>query len=163
MAPNPLQKTFTSSPPEISSSKHLIAGLLTTVHGLEELSSDRRYVSCLWLLHPRLGNQDMMAPLAKSIISAWNKKLAKSGSKDSPGLITVSLDQRNHGSRMVDPIANGDWRSGDEQHAQDMFSAFRELPRNCSRSGPLLTTNHRRHPTRYVGSDNISLRLCVSA
>ena len=41
------------------------------------------------------------------------------------GLIAVSFDQRNHGSRKIDELANQDWRSGNERHAQDMFSIYR--------------------------------------
>ena len=42
------------------------------------------------------------------------------------GLIAVSFDQRNHGTRKVDNLANEAWRSGNESHAQDMFSIYRE-------------------------------------
>ena len=41
-----------------------------------------------------------------------------------PCVQDVVVDQRNHGSRLVDPVANADWRSGNEQHAQDMFSSY---------------------------------------
>jgi pimeloyl-ACP methyl ester carboxylesterase len=122
--PNPIEKTFSNKPASVSSSKYLMAGLLTTVYGLEELSTDRQNVSVLWLHHPRLGQQESMNGIANTMINEWNGRTRNLQTKNTPGLIAVSLDQRNHGSRMVDPIANADWRSGDEQHAQDMFSAY---------------------------------------
>ena len=63
-----------------------------------------------------------MAPFAAHIISSWNNHKTKSKTKK--GLVAVSFDQRNHGSREVSAIANEAWRSGNEQHAQDMFSCY---------------------------------------
>ena len=59
-----------------------------------------------------------MGPLAASIIAQWNHK------GRSTGLITVSFDQRNHGTRLISPLANEAWRSGNPKHAQDMFSIY---------------------------------------
>jgi len=61
-----------------------------------------------------------MAPFAADFIKTWNNN-PKSKSK---GLIAVSLDQRNHGSRNVSAVTNEAWRSGNEKHAQDMFSCY---------------------------------------
>lgn len=36
----------------------------------------------------------------------------------------MAFDQRNHGSREVDKLANEAWKSGNPNHAQDMFSIF---------------------------------------
>ena len=36
----------------------------------------------------------------------------------------MSFDQRNHGTREVSAIANEAWRSGNENHAPDMFSCY---------------------------------------
>ena len=121
-APNPVEKTFhsTPSPPPVSSHTYTIAGLLTKVYGLNELSSNISRVACLWLLHPRLQDQSCMAPIAASILQDWN---ARPGKKEL-GLIAVSFDQRNHGSRLVDPLVNEAWRSGNPRHAQDMFSCY---------------------------------------
>jgi len=72
------------------------------------------------MLHPRLQTQECMAPFAAQFIKSWNSK-PQSKSK---GLIAVSFDQRNHGSRLVSSISNEAWRSGNEKHAQDMFSCY---------------------------------------
>lgn len=42
-------------------------------------------------------------------------------------MIAVSFDQRNHGSRLVDEVANAAWRQGNERHAIDMFSGYRKF------------------------------------
>lgn len=60
-----------------------------------------------------------MAPFAAQFIKSWNSK-----AQSNKGLIAVSFDQRNHGSRLISPIANEAWRSGNEKHAQDMFSCY---------------------------------------
>ncbi|KIW89047.1 uncharacterized protein Z519_10532 [Cladophialophora bantiana CBS 173.52] len=138
--PNPVASTYGSPPaatggstahsiphPEpISACTHHIAGILATVFGLDEVPSGVADIAVLWLLHPRLQTQACMAPFAAHIISEWNKHQAKSrtGSVKKKGLIAVSFDQRNHGSRLVSAIANEAWRSGNEHHAQDMFSCY---------------------------------------
>lgn len=66
-----------------------------------------------------------MEPLAASNIYEWNRCLQRTKKEDrSIGLIAVSFDQRNHGSREIDKLANETWKSGNERHAQDMYSVF---------------------------------------
>lgn len=100
-----------------------IAGILCTVYGLDELPSKTSSVSCLWLLHPRLGTQERMEPIARHTIAAWNERDSSSPSH-SKGLIAVSFDQRNHNSRLVDPKCNEAWIHGNPRHALDMYSMF---------------------------------------
>jgi len=61
-----------------------------------------------------------MTPVAASMIRAWNEQSKGKGK----GLIAVAFDQRNHGGRQVDKLANEAWRQGNERHAQDMFSIY---------------------------------------
>ncbi|KAK5086855.1 hypothetical protein LTS08_008262 [Lithohypha guttulata] len=131
---NPVEYTYTSSdssntgstaksiphPPPVSKVTHVISGLKTIVYGLAEISSSATDIACLWMLHPRLQTQECMAPFAAQFIHNWN---ARNSSKRK-GLIAVSFDQRNHGTREISAIANEAWRSGNEKHAQDMFSCF---------------------------------------
>ena len=66
-----------------------------------------------------------MQPFAASTIANWNERVreGRAGPKQpATGLIAVSFDQRNHGTREVDKVANEAWRSGNPRHAQDMFS-----------------------------------------
>jgi hypothetical protein len=114
--PNPLKDTHSRPPPQVSAKTFHIAGILTVVHGLDELPASCKSISCLWLLHPRLSNKEKMADVASTCITDWNQRF--SGDR---GLIAVAFDQRNHGSREVTPLANKAWREGNERHAQDMF------------------------------------------
>lgn len=67
-----------------------------------------------------------MAPIAAQAITAWNKRLqaGTAGAGKGRGLIAVSFDQRNHGTRQADALSNEAWRSGNPRHAQDMFSIY---------------------------------------
>lgn len=124
--PNPMAKTYQNPPRQISKETHCIAGILITVYGLSELRADIHDVACLWLLHPRLQTQACMEPIATSTINEWNLRLQNPKKKDkSTGLIAVSFDQRNHGSREVDRLSNEAWRGGNKKHAQDMFTTYR--------------------------------------
>lgn len=125
-APNPMLSTYPQSSRNVSSRKHTIAGIITTVYGLDELPSGVNQIVCLWLLHPRLQTQSCMEPLAASTVHAWNSELQKmAGPSRTSGLIAISFDQRNHGSREIDALANEAWRSGNPSHAQDMLGIYR--------------------------------------
>jgi len=119
--PNPLEKTHSKSLAPVSAKIFHIAGILTVVHGLDELPPSCKSISCLWLLHPRLQNKDIMASVASRCIDDWNQRPS---SDRRVGLIAVAFDQRNHGSREVNSLANEAWRGGNVTHAQDMFSIF---------------------------------------
>jgi pimeloyl-ACP methyl ester carboxylesterase len=106
-----------------------VAGILTTVFGLDELPDDASEVVCLWLMHPRLDTKEDMAGVATTIVDHWNRKSKSSTNGKRRGLIAVTFDARNHGTRLVDPLSNETWRTGNERHAQDMFSVYSES--NC--------------------------------
>lgn len=124
--PDPLKGTDPVPNHAISREEHLIAGILTTVYGLDELGNKSKDVACLWLLHPRLSERSQMESIAQAAIVHWNMRLKERNPKDlSRGLIAVSFDQRNHGSRGLAPLANEAWKGGNPKHAQDMFSIYR--------------------------------------
>ena len=124
-ASDPMAHTYPVLPLTISETTFTIAGVLTTVYGLDELSQGIKNVACLWLLHPRLQTKACMGPLAASNIHEWNRCLHQRKIGDGLiGLIAVSFDQRNHGSREINKLSNETWKSGNERHAQDMFSIF---------------------------------------
>ncbi len=124
-APFALRNTFPVPPAPVSSKTFTIAGILTTVYGLDELQSSHSEVACLWLLHERLATKSCMDPVAAAIIGDWNQRLREGEAGQTPkGLVAVSFDQRNHGSREVDSLANGSWRDGNATHAVDMFSIY---------------------------------------
>ncbi len=66
-----------------------------------------------------------MAFVAASTINAWREEKQKSKKEKALGLICVSFDQRNHGSREVNALSNEAWRGGNRTHAQDMFASYR--------------------------------------
>jgi pimeloyl-ACP methyl ester carboxylesterase len=70
-----------------------------------------------------------MAPLAAQILHGYNAQGKRSGTK---GLVAVSFDQRNHGSRLVDSLHNEAWRQGNPRHAQDMFGCFHGTAQDTS-------------------------------
>ena len=116
---------YPTSPLSISRKTFCIAGIITTVYGLEELDAGVKDVACLWLLHQRLQTQECMAPVAASTINAWREHKQTTKIEKALGLICVSFDQRNHGSREVHALSNGAWRDGNKTHAQDMFASYR--------------------------------------
>jgi len=108
----------------ISKTTISVAGIALDVFGLSELSPAQNQVSCLWLHHGRKGRRQNLAQFAERVVSAAHQDTKKSShGSEKRGLIVVAFDQRNHGSRTADPLANGTWRSGNKRHAQDMFSA----------------------------------------
>jgi hypothetical protein len=121
---NPMDSAGPATASPVSRTALPIAGVLSTVHGIDELPADAASVACLWLLHPRLTNEAAMHPLAAQTIRGWYARRPKGGA----GLIAVSFDQRNHGGRLVDALANESWRKGNKRHAQDMFSVYRTGP-----------------------------------
>ena len=121
--PNPLERTYPDPPAPVSKHCYLISGLWTTVYGLDE-AKDNTEVSCLWLFHPRLQTQGSMQQIAYSVVEDWLRQ----PSSPTAGLIAVSFDQRNHGTREMNNLANKAWRDGNENHAQDMFSIYRCNP-----------------------------------
>ncbi|KAK6950690.1 hypothetical protein Daesc_007215 [Daldinia eschscholtzii] len=102
--------------PSVSRARLTVSGLQIDVYGLAELPANASKVSCLWLHHGRLRNKEDMAPFANRFLSAYHEK-----PNPGRGFIAVALDQRNHGSRLVDKRANESWVDGNETHAQDMF------------------------------------------
>lgn len=102
--------------PSVSKINLTIGGLAVDVYGIRELPPNATRVSCLWLHHPRLRAKEDMKEIASMIISDWSSQCSQSR-----GLIAVAFDQRNHGTRLIDSVANEAWRSGNKTHAQDMF------------------------------------------
>ncbi|KAI5208115.1 hypothetical protein E4T39_01502 [Aureobasidium subglaciale] len=125
--PNPLADQ-SSDPSPVSFKTYTIAGVHTTVYGIDELASSAKEVAVLWLLHPRLQVQSIMAPIAAASIHDWNSRAASK----SKGLVAVSFDQRNHGTREINALANESWKKGNPTHAQDMFSIFHGTAQDTS-------------------------------
>lgn len=124
--PNPMKATYPGLVSTVPKKRCTVSGIITTVYGLEELPGDVTEVVCLWLLHPRLQTHSCMEPVAASATQGWNTELQRMKETGHRfGLIAVSFDQRNHGSREVDALANEAWRSGNKSHAPDMLGIYR--------------------------------------
>ncbi|KAH8902610.1 hypothetical protein BR93DRAFT_981961 [Coniochaeta sp. PMI_546] len=117
----PPANPLSSPPPLVSCTTLPITGLLVDIYGLSELSPTAMQISCLWLHHPRSRRKEDMAYFACRAVSSYNQSGHYSSSR---GLIALSFDQRNHGSRLVDDKANKAWKEGNERHAQDMFGVI---------------------------------------
>lgn len=123
---NPMATSYIDPPKPVSKKIYCIAGILTNVYGVEELQRHVDGLVCLWLLHPRLQTQACMESVARSTISAWHDSLRSMRNRGGGyGLIAVSFDQRNHGSREIDKLSNEAWKHGNPKHAQDMFASYR--------------------------------------
>ncbi|KAF8244832.1 alpha/beta-hydrolase [Wilcoxina mikolae CBS 423.85] len=90
-----------------------IGGLQVTLYGLTTLPPTPCTITLVSLLHPRLETASYMAPLASSILSAATTPT-----------LCLSFDQRNHGTRLLDPLGNETWRGGNPKHALDLFSCY---------------------------------------
>jgi len=110
-SPNPTSPAITDYP-----ATHLtIAGLHCTIHGLTNLSpSQSSPITIISLLHPRLEAQSYMFPIAAHVLSQLPAGTA----------LTLSLDHRNHGTRLADAAQNNAWRQGNPTHAVDMFGTY---------------------------------------
>ena len=113
-------------PPQTSLKTIQMAGLLVDVYGLSDLPPTATHISCLWLHHPRTRSKEYMADIAARCIGAWNASQGKLGG-GRRGLVALAYDQRNHGGRVVDKMANGAWREGNEMHAVDMFGVVQGM------------------------------------
>lgn len=125
--------TSQPTPPAASAQTIHMAGILTTIHGLSELPTPCTSISCLWLLHPRLGTAARLVPFADAVIAAYNapqRRRSSSRPDAAHGLLVVTFDQRNHGSRAVHALANESWKEGNSAHAPDMFGVFNGTARD---------------------------------
>lgn len=57
-----------------------------------------------------------MQDIARRTLDAWHR----SSASQSRGLVALSFDMPNHGSRLVSELANHAWDKGNEKHAIDM-------------------------------------------
>ncbi|EPS39990.1 hypothetical protein H072_6414 [Dactylellina haptotyla CBS 200.50] len=113
---------------KISKQTYYIAGIEVTIYGVAEIHSSATSVACLFLLHPRLETSKYAEPIALRCLQAYHA----TPSQAERGLIVVSFDQRNHGTRLVSSKANESWRSGNELHALDMFGIYQGTSHDAS-------------------------------
>lgn len=115
----PSDYTTRGLPPAPAVSMHSMhmVGFLVDVYGLDELPASGP-VTCLWLLHPRTRDRSIMKDIASRAVAAWNE--SPEGKRGQRGLVALAADMPNHGTRLVEDLANQDWLKGNKTHAIDM-------------------------------------------
>jgi len=107
----------------------VIAGL--PVHVYSETPASRRPTVVFFLLHGRQGSAEEVDPIARSVIEQSHAQHDRK--RD---LIIVTFDQRNHGARLLSPMANEIWSDKQEKnnknHAIDMYSIQTGTARDVS-------------------------------
>ncbi|KAF9892305.1 hypothetical protein FE257_002082 [Aspergillus nanangensis] len=117
--------------PSVSQQRHTVNGIVITVFGLDQLPLSTVDIAAAWLLHPRLGAQDDMAGIANALVRKWNNTHSHANGPRK-GLIAITLDHRNHGTRLLDPAKNDNWRQGNSRHAEDMFETYHGTAQDVS-------------------------------
>ena len=133
----------TTTTAEISVHTYCIAGIQVHIYGLNQLralldpnSSCLTSLSILHTLHPRLQTHAYMAPIIRKCLSDhyYPGGSTNTANAITSGLLGVSFDQRNHGTREVSPLANYTFTSPrpphphahdpNPTHAMDMLGIY---------------------------------------
>jgi len=93
----------------------VIAGLQTHIYKTSAHLSGS--VAIVFLLHGRHGSAEDIEPVATALL----EKTSSINEQKRP-LYIVTLDHRNHGTRLVEARANNTWMEGNNRHAMDMYS-----------------------------------------
>ncbi|KAF9456346.1 Alpha/Beta hydrolase protein [Collybia nuda] len=97
-----------------------IAGLEVNIYS-SSASDDEKPVVIFFLLHGRLESTEVADPIARAMIEQ-----AQTIRRERE-LLVITFDQRNHGKRLTNPIANHAWDLNDrnthnDRHAVDMYA-----------------------------------------
>ncbi|KAF8575436.1 alpha/beta-hydrolase [Ramaria rubella] len=104
----------------ISKTTLIAAGLSVNVYSYIPLVEQGNPLAVLFLLHGRQGFADMVGDVAENVL-----RYTQSQPPTNRDLIVVTFDHRNHGSRLMSPIANNDWKANNDRHALDMYAIQR--------------------------------------
>ncbi|KAJ9109202.1 hypothetical protein QFC21_000531 [Naganishia friedmannii] len=110
-----------------------IGGINTVVYNFEAAKRSNLPITVLIATHGRGEDQFHLTELIAGTykkVDELEKKAGDSG-KRKRDLIVVTLDQRNHGERKVDDIANQGFEAN-ERHAIDMYAMHRGTARDVS-------------------------------
>ncbi|KDQ15854.1 hypothetical protein BOTBODRAFT_173524 [Botryobasidium botryosum FD-172 SS1] len=113
----------------ITKTSLLVGGLKVQVFGAS--GESELPVAALFIIHGRLGSAAAVEGFAISILNHAKERQAN-GEEAARDLIVVTLDHRNHGSRLIDEKANKGWRDGNERHAVDMYTVLDGTARDVS-------------------------------
>ncbi|RDB29097.1 hypothetical protein Hypma_014792 [Hypsizygus marmoreus] len=123
-----------------------------------------REVVVFFLLHGRHGSAAQIDPIAQALVERASAAGVGKG-KRGRELLVVTFDHRNHGARLVDPLANEGWSKEEEKHnerhAVDMYAIQTGTSRDVSFLIDLLPsylhTDDKPHPIVEWGVAGISL------
>ncbi len=130
--------TNSSSQPE----RFNIGGLLCHVWGRQAALESPLPVGVLIITHGRGGDQASIFPICERAISIAQSHSDPDSSESAPtksppqpraarSLVIISLTQRNHGERLVDPLANEGFKTN-PNHAIDMYAVQRGTAKDMS-------------------------------
>ncbi|KAI0759565.1 Alpha/Beta hydrolase protein [Trametes elegans] len=115
----------------------LVGGILVNVFSQPDAATPTDPVNILFFLHGRTSSADALEPQARAILDgvhARRKALAPGAKADD--LIVVTFDHRNHGTRLVDELANWHWtddpKTTNVRHALDMYAIQSGTARDVS-------------------------------
>jgi len=95
----------------------VIAGITVNVCSYIPLEERGRPLAVLFLLHGRHGSTKEVERVVNDVLVH-----AQSQGPSERDLVVVTFDHRNHGTRVVNRIANDDWTAHNERHALDMYA-----------------------------------------
>lgn len=108
-----------------------IGGLHVAVFGLDAaLSSSNPHVGVLVTSHGRSQDMHSLKPLHEGVLQRV-KELESTSRRSARSLVIVTLDQRNHGERLVNADNNEAFHKN-PTHALDMYSTFRGTQHDIS-------------------------------
>ncbi|TPX72187.1 hypothetical protein SpCBS45565_g00422 [Spizellomyces sp. 'palustris'] len=88
-----------------------VGGLPLHILGLSTIPPSPKPIQVVFFAHGRLNTAEASRPICQDIYSHLP-----------PSTLMVTFDQRNHGHRIIHPLANESWKKGNDNHAIDMWA-----------------------------------------
>ncbi|KAI8592472.1 Alpha/Beta hydrolase protein [Geranomyces variabilis] len=95
----------------------VLGGLEVFIFGAVPAPRTGASTSAVFFLHGRHSSARESFAVCQDLHSQLSTLLAPN-----PAPLVITFDQRNHGTRLVDPARNGAWKDGNTTHAMDMYS-----------------------------------------
>ncbi|KZT02542.1 alpha/beta-hydrolase [Laetiporus sulphureus 93-53] len=112
-----------------------VGGITVHVYSQPNATNAAVPVAVLFFLHGRTGSAQECEWVAQSTLK-WTEEQRKSTGKQAQDLLIVTLDQRNHGARIIDVQANSGWReqapAKNDRHGLDMYAIYTGTSKDVS-------------------------------
>ncbi|OBZ72625.1 hypothetical protein A0H81_07452 [Grifola frondosa] len=116
----------------------IVGGIQVNVYSDTVATPANTPIAVLFLLHGRTGSAEQIDWVARSTLEEIRKLRDESKAQTAQDLYVVTFDHRNHGTRLVDDLANQGWsndaKENNDRHASDIWHGPR-----CVLSHRLLT------------------------